>query len=586
MKRRDFIKGALPLSLTSLALGGIPVRAFAGSLMSQSFSCADINDRVLVLIQLHGGNDGLNTLIPVDQYATYKNLRPIIGIQDFGSRRYIDADLSLPVQDQIGLHPDMVGLKSLYDEGFVNFVQSVSYPDNNGSHFRGTDIWLTGNDGTSPDEAFGSGWFGRYLDHYYPGFPTDYPNATMPDPPGLEFGSHIVSLGFHREVGIPMGLTIENDPTGLFGLISSVGGVLPSNFPLSDYGEELRFLTEMEQSTQIYAPRLTNVYNQGANTVGVNYPIVYHTLTNNNYYNQLSPQLKTVARLLSGGSKTKVFLTRMTGFDTHANQSIAGKPSFGGHSALIYHLSSSIKAFMDDLKGLGIADRVVVATFSEFGRQVAENGEWGTDHGTSAPMIVVGKGVKGGVTGTNPNLSSLQNNNFTSFQHDYRRVWTTLTQDWLGGNNGTLQTVGFNDFINQKLDLINDNYIDAQGNAVDFVADLSCDETPYDPNSNPTSVGEELAHQPKLSFGLFPNPATDRVTITLESAQMVPATLAIYNLAGVQMREYDLRLFEGENMQELNISGLSSGHYLVRVIANKGSHLNAFNLPAQKLVVR
>lgn len=586
MKRRDFLKGALPLSLSGLALGGMPVRALAGSLMSQSFSCADLNDRVLVLVQLHGGNDGLNTIIPIDQYATYKNLRPIIGIQDFGSRRYIDTDTTLPVQNQVGLHPDMTGIKSLYDEGFVNIIQDVSYPDNNGSHFRGTDIWLSGNDGTSDDSAFGSGWFGRYLDHYYPSFPTDYPNTDMPDPPGLEFGSHIVSLGFHREAGIPMGLTISNDPSGFFGLVSSVGGALPTTFPTSDYGEELRFLTEMEQSTQVYAPRLTNLYNAGTNAAGITYPDTYHTLTSNNYHNQLSPQLKTVARLLSGGSKTKVFLTRMSGFDTHANQAIAGKPSYGGHSALMYHLSSAIKSFMDDLAEQGLADRVMLATFSEFGRQVAENGDWGTDHGTSAPMIVVGRGVKGGVTGTNPNLSNLHNNNLVGFQHDYRQVWTTLAQDWLGGNNGTLQTIGFNDFINQKLDLVNNAYIDDQGNTVDFVADVTCDETPYDPTTNPPTAVEDELDTPKLSFSMSPNPASDRVTITLESDHLVPATLMIYNLAGVQMRQYELRLFTGENTKELDISDLSAGHYLVRIIANKGSRLNAFDLPAQKLVVR
>ncbi|MCB0843235.1 MAG: hypothetical protein KDE26_08290, partial [Bacteroidetes bacterium] len=317
MKRRSFLKGTLPMALAPLALNGIPIRAMAKNLMTSSFDCSEIGDRILVMVQLHGGNDGLNTLVPVNQYGTYKTLRPLIGIEDTGPRKYINLDNTLPLQDQVGLHPDLVGIKNLYDQGMVNWVMDVSYTNNNGSHFKGTDIWLTGKDGDTIPERPDSGWWGRYLDHRFPNYPDAYPNPDMPDPLGLEFGSHIISLGFHRQMGIPTGLTISNDPDNLNALLATVGGAMPTTFPNSDYGNELKYLVEMEQSTNVFAQRLEDVYNAGANTPGVIYPEHYHTWTTYQYDNRLSPQLKTVARLLSGGCKTKIFLTRMGGFDTH-----------------------------------------------------------------------------------------------------------------------------------------------------------------------------------------------------------------------------------------------------------------------------
>ena len=487
MKRRDFMRGVLPMAMAPFALNGIPMRAMARSIMTSSFTCEEVSDRVMVIIQLHGGNDGLNTLVPLDQYATYKNLRPIIGIDNTGVRKYIDLDSSLPANQQIGLHPDMVGIKTLYDEGKVNFIQNVAYPNMNGSHFRGTDIWLSGKDGPTmtPDQK--SGWFGRYLDHRFPNYPTVYPNTDMPDPPGLEFGSHIVSLGFHRQAGIPMGITLSNNPANFASLVNGVGGALPGNFPISDYGKELEFIVDVERTTNVYAQRLTDVYNMGTNTPGIVYPETYHTNAARNYHNGLSPQLRTVARLLAGGIETKIFLVRIGGFDTHENQAIANKPSFGGHGCLLYHISEAVHAFQQDLKGLGLEDRVLTLTFSEFGRQVAENGTYGTDHGSTAPMMIFGKGVNGGVLGTNPNLSNLNNNKLVGYEYDYREVLATILMDWFGANYGTLDEVEFYEHAANKLPLINNNFVDNQGNVLDFAADPACDTTPdLDP---PTGTG-------------------------------------------------------------------------------------------------
>ncbi len=582
MKRRNFLKSSLPLGAAPFALGGIPVRTMARSLMTQSFTCDQVNDRILVIIQLHGGNDGLNTLIPLVQYETYKNGRPIIGILDNGPRKYLELDNTLGVADQVGLHPDLIDLKSLYDDGMVNFIQQVAYTNTNGSHFRGTDVWLSGKDPETIPDLPDSGWFGRYLDHRFPNYPDAYPNDGMPDPPGLEFGSHIVSLGFHRKVGIPMGLTLSNNPSNFYDQLTAVGGLLPGDIPQSDYGDELKYIIDVERSTNIFAERLAQVYEAGNNS-SVVYPENYHTQTTNRYGNPLSGQLRTIARLISGGCKTKVYLARMGGFDTHANQAIAGKPSYGGHGALLYHLSSAIKAFMDDLKELGFADRVMGLTFSEFGRQVKENGDWGTDHGRAAPMILFGKGIKGGVTGTNPDIVNIKNNNIIGHQFDYRQVFATVLQDWLGANNGTLDATEFYEFSNKKLDLINDNFVETDGQIVNFVADTTCDDTPDLPpfTDGTTSVEDEM--KTALDLVAYPNPATDHVMVSIESEKLIPARIWLLDMNGRKVRDLKINLFTGKQEVRIDLSNLETGMYILQLIARNRSDSSKL-LTSSKLI--
>lgn len=587
MKRRNFVKGALPMLAAPFALGGIPVRAMAKSLMTSSFTCEEVGDRVMVIIQLSGGNDGLNTFIPLDQYTTYRNLRPRIGIDNVGVRRYIDLDTTLPSAQQIGLHPDLTGLKGLYDEGKLKIIQNVAYPNMNGSHFRGTDIWLSGKDGPSMVSNPDSGWFGRYLDHRFDNYPTQYPSTDMPDPPGLEFGSHIVSLGFHRAMGIPMGITLAENPSNFGALVNGLGGALPNNFPNSDYGRELEFITDVERTTNVYAQRLTDVFNAGANSPNVTYPMTYHTNASSHQNNGLSPQLRTVARLLAGGIKTKVFLVRIGGFDTHENQALINKPSFGGHGALLYHLSEAISAFMADLKELGLDDRVIGLTFSEFGRQVAENGTYGTDHGSSAPMIVFGKGVDGGVLGDNPDIINIRRNRLVGYDFDYRQVLSSVMMDWFGVNYGTLDVMEFYEHAVDLPEIVNSNFIDDQGNSVDFKADPSCDTTPNltpptGNGGNPTNIS---LFEEGEALNLWPNPASGPMKLSVHSDGMQPATAGIFDMSGKLIKEVKLRLFSGENTLDLDVSDLNEGTYLLHLLANQGSNFGSQRLGYAKFIV-
>lgn len=255
MNRRSFLKKAPLAAGAPLLLNGLSVRALAEQGPLQRLAASSANDRVLVIIQLHGGNDGLNALIPINQYGRYYDLRPNIAIADKGKRGVIPLDSTLPDEQQLGLHPDMLGMKELYDQGLLSIVQSVAYENINGSHFRSRDIWFMGGD---YDEYTDSGWIGRYLDQLFPGYPESYPNEGMPDPLGIEIGNS-VSLGFHRDNGIPTSIAISN-PQQFYNLINSVGVDPPESVADTYYGHELQWILDIEQKSNQYAGRLRELY--------------------------------------------------------------------------------------------------------------------------------------------------------------------------------------------------------------------------------------------------------------------------------------------------------------------------------------
>ena len=210
-------------------------------------------------------------------------------------------------------------------------------------------------------------------------------------------------------------------------------------------------------------------------------------------------------------------------------------------------------------------------------------------------MMIFGKGLKGGVSGINPNISNLSNNNIIGYQHDYRQVFATILQDWFGANYGTLDEVEFYDYSAQKLDLINDNYID-NGTPVNYVADTSCDPTPdLGPpagggggtggggGGNPTSI--KLETKEDKGFEIYPNPASSLTTITLEVEGMAPASLQVYSMNGKRVMEQPIRLFAGENQASLDVSSLASGMYVLQAVANPGSPSGSALIASKRLVV-
>lgn len=450
MKRRDFVKYTATASAAiPILVNGIPARAL--SMMDLPPECDVVGERILVLIQMRGGNDGLNTTVPLNGFDTYANYRETTRLNNVGqSNGIIRLDSTLPDEQQLGLHPGMTGLKELYDQGALNIVQMVGYPSHNLSHFKSTDIMMLGADGD--ETASGSGWMAEYLTYTFPGVAGN-PTPQSPDPIGIQLGDIKPSLGFHSEEehGVSINLA-RQDPNGLFSLLNSLGGLPPENIPDSDFGSQLQFIVDAKENAEVYSQRIADVFNAGTNDVGTTYPDTY-----------LANQLKTVAKLISGGSRTKVFLVDHTGFDTHVDQVQDGSSHLGRHSELLTEFSDAVKAFQDDIEAQQFDERILTVTFSEFGRKAIQNGNNGTDHGNYAPMFVIGRYAKAGVTGVNADLSMVNQDSGRFFdnqiQHDYRQVYATALQDWLGTDDSGLDFVEFGSFKDQKLPIIEEDQI-------------------------------------------------------------------------------------------------------------------------------
>ncbi|HRG90394.1 MAG TPA: DUF1501 domain-containing protein, partial [Chitinophagales bacterium] len=348
MKRKSFIKRALPVATLPFFINGLSFKAFGrGSAFDDMLRAATQTDRVLVLIQLNGGNDGLNTVIPLDQYSNLSAARGNILINE-------TQVLGLNGTTATGLHPSLSGIRNLYNDQKVAIVQGVSYPNPSFSHFRATDIWLTASDS---DETLATGWVGRFLDQEYPGYPTGYPNSTDPDPLALQIGN-VVSTALQGP-SVNMGIAITSS-TSFYQLTSGTYDPAP-NTPA---GHELTFIRETSLQTQQYATVIKNAALAQAN-LSTLYPAAGT--------NSLADQLKIVAQLIGGGLQTRVYMVNLNGFDTHNSQVDTGGTHLGEHADLLSKLSEAITAFEDDVTLMGQQDRVIGMTFSEFGRRIKSN---------------------------------------------------------------------------------------------------------------------------------------------------------------------------------------------------------------------
>jgi uncharacterized protein (DUF1501 family) len=528
MKRRNFLKIFPPLSIAPFAVNGFSVKPFANSrIASVLASCDGVQERSLILIQMKGGNDGINMIIPIDQYDDYAGLRPTVKLDEAD---IINLDTTLPTADQVGIHPAMTGVKDLYDKGWASIVQATGYQSMNQSHFKGTDLWLSGGGGSPELNNISTGWMGRSLQAFYPDV-QGVPTPEMPDPLGIQIGDPNTSLGFHTETEHQNALNLSGqDPSGFYSLIQTIGGAPLNNVPLTDHGDELAYIMGVERSINQYAERITQVFNAGTNA-GV-YPNT-----------SLANQLKTVARMIRGGCKTKVFLCQIGGFDLHSAQVVSGATETGNHANLLKTLSDAVKAFFDDLNAMGMADRVMACTFSEFGRCAAENGTFGTDHGTLAPMMVFGKPVRAKVHGDNVNLSDLTNDNqVKNMQFDYRQVFGTLLQDWLGANPYVLT--------------------EAFANPIDKIFMV---EKAYTASTECYWGGTPIIVDPFKPMSVSPNPASIVAEVNYESPREFEARLSLHSLGGQVVSVSSEQVVVGNNTYSFNVSGLPAGAYFVRL---------------------
>jgi uncharacterized protein (DUF1501 family) len=369
---------------------------------------------ILVVLQLAGGNDGINTLVPYGDDA-YHKARPTIALP---------SNQILKISDYAGLHPKLIGLHNLYEEGHLGLVQGVGYPNPNRSHFRSTEIWQTASDS---DRNETEGWLGRYFDSCCQGADPavgvaiggETPQAfSSPTPKGIAFRNpeqfRYMSEAANDPASADMFMRQMNqvDESGHSSLSENSGGSIGMiSGPANDDGSTVEFLQRTALGAQMSSDKILAITRKTKSTV--NYP-----------QSQLGNSLNMVARLIAGGLPTRVYYVSQGGFDTHATQIPA-------HDRLMNDLNLATSAFVADLKAQKNFDRVLLLSFSEFGRRVAENASGGTDHGAAAPLFVLGGGVKPGLYGNYPSLTDLHDGDL-KFSTDFRSVYATALEKWLG----------------------------------------------------------------------------------------------------------------------------------------------------------
>lgn len=388
--RRSFIQALGLVGAGSMTLGHAAITATKPSPLSVALSEVN-NDNILVIVQLKGGNDGLNTIVPIYDYATYATLRPSI--------RYDQNDL-LNLNGDFAIPNFMDSLESMWGDGQMKVVHGVGYPDQNLSHFRSSEIWASGDEVNFEP----TGWWGRYFEDLYP----DYLVNPPEDPPAIQIGS-IGNLVFEGNDN-NYSFSVAN-PDQLAAVAES--GTLHDVLDLPDcvYGDKLLFMRSTANTTFIYSQVLHDAYLSSSNDAP------YEDA-------ELSNQLAIVARMIKGGLGTKVYMVTLNGFDTHANQ-------IDDHRVLMEDLSKSIKNFYTDLGTTGMDDKVLTMTISEFGRRPYENGSNGTDHGAASPVLLFGSGLEGsGFVGTHPDLTTWDNDDNLIPTADFRDIYSTVLTDW------------------------------------------------------------------------------------------------------------------------------------------------------------
>jgi len=387
--RRRFLQSSLG-GAAAIGVGAAMPRCF----LQASESVKSNQDRVLVVIQLAGGNDGLNTVVPIaDEH--YYQARPKLAIAKADAQR---------CDDETGLHPSLSGLSGLLDDGKLSIIRGVGYDNPNRSHFESMDIWHTCK---RKDEQRLDGWLGRYLDQSSLTDGGDAPALHLGhDQQPFAIASQNVRVPTIRELAE---FQLRGDDR------SALRDLLSESRAKTDgvSNDLLSFLQSSTSAAIAASERVTQA------ATGYQSQVTYPD-------SALAQKLRVIAQLIDAGLSTHVYYVQLDGFDTHSQQPDA-------HAALLRQWSQAVSAFVNDLGAHDHGDRVCVMTFSEFGRRVAENASEGTDHGAAGPMFLCGGGLKAGLVGQRPNLTDLQDGDI---QHtiDFRQVYATVLNDWLGAD--------------------------------------------------------------------------------------------------------------------------------------------------------
>ncbi|MFS4418051.1 DUF1501 domain-containing protein [Maribacter sp. 2307ULW6-5] len=527
--RRSFLKTLGFGSAGSLLLGGNILHASTTSPLSLALNQQD-NDRVLVLIRLQGGNDGLNTIIPMTQYDEYANYRPTL---------YHLENQLISLNDEFSIPNFMSPLESMWGDGKMKVVHGVGYENQSLSHFTSSDIWASADEFTQGSEGF----LGRHFHSYNP----DYLNNPPEKPLAIQIGSIGNNLFEYDETNYSF---LVSNPNQLRLLAERGTQFSLDNIDTSCHvGLQKEFLRQQTNATFNYAGVIHNAYSQ-TDSNSVSYE-------NDN----LSKQLRIVARLIKGNLGTKVYLVTLNGFDTHVKQ--ADK-----HQELMTELSSGVKNFFDDLKATGHDEHVLAMTFSEFGRRPRENGSAGTDHGTASQTMFFGPSLQGSdFVGQHPDITDLDNNANLKFNIDFRDLYATVLSQWMCLDLGQVQNALSGNYNNLDLGFACTTEIEP----VDPTDPIEPGE-PIDPiaeeNSDLPDAIESFSHAP------FYNENGPSIAITAHKAMHIDVQL--YNMLGQHMGSiFSDFVDEGRHeitvKDHLDLDTMSVGSYIYRITNFEGA---------------
>jgi len=511
MERRKFLKYASATLATPFLFQGQWMSALASHPEFELLSLYNPN-RKLILIQLNGGNDGLNMVIPISEYDNLANARQNLLVKQ---------SQILKLTDETGLHPSMPELTNLYKEGKVQIIQGVGYPNPNLSHFRSKDIIMSASDSST---VINSGWAGRMLNNQYPNYPVGYPNEKNPHPIALTIGS-------------TSSATCQGDLANYSSVLTNLSSAYSSSavggtYPDTPFGNELKFITNVMEQTESY---LTVIKEAAAKAK--NLSTMYPTAGQNS----LADQLKLVANLIAGGLQTQIYIVSLGGWDTHSGQVANDADKLTGtQPTLMSKVSKAIAAFEDDLKILNKADEVVGFVFTEFGRRIKSNDSIGTDHGTTWPAIIFGSKVNPGMIGKNPTIPAVvgKSDNLP-LQYDFRRIYGSLYKQWF--------------------DMDDQQIVQLLGNSFPEIQIIS----------STTGLPQTIAIENK-NIKLWPNPVQDVAQLSFESDGET-SQIRIYSMAGQLVENLLRQRFSQGNQQiEINLGHLRKGTYEL-VLQNKSS---------------
>ena len=525
--RRSFLQAMGIAGSGSMMLGSNYLTAAAPSPLTAAIAAAE-TDNILILIRLSGGNDGLSTVIPIEQYDAYAMARPNI---------YIPESKVLKLTDEFGVPSYMKALQPMWNEGQFKAVHGVGYQGQSLSHFTGSDIFANTDLLTTNFSGEDTGWMGRHFENIYPNYLMNPPEA----PAAIQVGS-FGSLVFQGEETNYAFVTSNIDQLEEIANTGLQYNLEPSIFGDCMYGDQMQFLRGVANVTYEYAGKIHEAYLRGQNQV---------EYQNNGFARQLA----LLARLIKGNLGTKVYMISMGGFDTHGNQPLA-------HERLMTDLSIAIDNFYDDVAFTQQDDKVLSMTFSEFGRRIFENGSNGTDHGKAAPTLFFGSGLNGSAfVGEHPTLENPDGRGNLEYTMDFRDLYATVMAEWLCIPIPLVEQ----HLLDHPYAPVNLGF---NCSGVDFPEIAYSDGQPTPPTqpTDPTDPNPELlnaiVHKP-----FYPTDSTPHIYLEMPFSAHVD--IQLYNILGQKVGTlFNEIMMEGSteiNIRERIPSHLSTGKYIYSI---------------------